>query len=439
MKPLLSAFLIAIMIGGFTLAGTLQLSTVQAATNVSGIISSDATWAKANSPYSLTGPVKVNNDVTLTIDTGATVNLNSYYIQVDGTLLARGSSADQIHFNSGSIKFTESSNDWNEQTGTGCIIENAVLNSVTISSKNAIKLNQDTINGDVTVNGASIVSSNTIVGSVGAGGSTIVWKNTITGGISSGADTASGKYPIISSNTISGGSGYVNCGIGTTGYALIVDNTISDCNYGIKIITGRDIFGGSIAPNAIVERNKITGTSQGIHLEIYPAMVYGSINPSISSNTISKNTIGVYLDGDARYLTIKNNNIQDNSNYSIYLSSAQDLNATYNWWGTTDAQSIKQKIFDFDRDFNLGKVTFVPFLTEPNSEAMPNPNASPPSTPTPAPSTSPLPTPTASPSTTPTPYHEPQQTELTTIIGAVIVVVVLGAGLGLLIYLIKRK
>ena len=132
-KPLLTAFLTAIIISGLALAGTVHFSTVHAATEVTGVISTDTTWTVANSPYSLTGPVKVNNSVTLTIEAGATVNLNSYYIQVEGTLQARGSSADQIHFNSGSIKFMGSSNDWNEQTGTGCIVENAVISSTSSS------------------------------------------------------------------------------------------------------------------------------------------------------------------------------------------------------------------------------------------------------------------------------------------------------------------
>ena len=52
----------------------------------------------------------------------------------------------------------------------------------------------------------------------------------------------------------------------------------------------------------------------------------------------------------------------------------------------------------------------------------------------------PTPSPAATPTSTPTPSQEPQQTDQTEIIvGAVITVVVLGAGLGLLIYLIKRK
>lgn len=87
MKSLLSAFLVAIMIGGFALADTLHFGTAHAATDVNGIISSDTTWTKADSPYSLSGSVAVDKGVTLTVEPEVTVNLNYYYIQVNGTLL----------------------------------------------------------------------------------------------------------------------------------------------------------------------------------------------------------------------------------------------------------------------------------------------------------------------------------------------------------------
>ena len=54
-------------------------------------------------------------------------------------------------------------------------------------------------------------------------------------------------------------------------------------------------------------------------------------------------------------------------------------------------------------------------------------------TPTPSPATTPTPKPTI------TPYQEPQQTEQELIIGVAITVAVIGAGLGLLLYLTKRK
>jgi hypothetical protein len=54
-------------------------------------------------------------------------------------------------------------------------------------------------------------------------------------------------------------------------------------------------------------------------------------------------------------------------------------------------------------------------------------------TPTTSPTTTPTPTPTI------TPYQESQQTEQELIIGVAIAAIVIGAGLGLLIYIIKRK
>jgi heme-binding NEAT domain protein len=109
-----------------------------------------------------------------------------------------------------------------------------------------------------------------------------------------------------------------------------------------------------------------------------------------------------------------------------------DINAANNWWGTTETATIDQKIYDYNDDFNLGKVNYTPFLTEPNSQAVPNPNA-------PTPTLAPTTPPTSSPSKSPTPSQEPQQPDLTIIVGVAIVAVVLGAGLGLLIYLAKRK
>ena len=64
-----------------------------------------------------------------------------------------------------------------------------------------------------------------------------------------------------------------------------------------------------------------------------------------------------------------NNNIQENTNYNIYLKTNDNINATYNWWGTTDQSTISHTIYDYYEDFNLGKVTFVPFLTAPNLQA----------------------------------------------------------------------
>lgn len=82
----------------------LQIETVlYAQTSVSGIISSNTTWAKTGSPYNLVAKVQVKENVTLTIEPGVTINGNNQQIEVFGNLTAAGSSNSKITFNNTSI------------------------------------------------------------------------------------------------------------------------------------------------------------------------------------------------------------------------------------------------------------------------------------------------------------------------------------------------
>jgi hypothetical protein len=92
--------LVFVLVDVLVLVGTANFGVVQVSAEAPGvivIITSDTTWTKADRPYSLTGPVMVNNGVTLTIEAGATVNVNGYYIVVNGTLRVLGSATEIIH------------------------------------------------------------------------------------------------------------------------------------------------------------------------------------------------------------------------------------------------------------------------------------------------------------------------------------------------------
>src|SRR3972149_736181 len=160
-KSLLSASFVAIIVSGMILVGTAPFFTVQASNDIIGIITSDTTWTKAGSPYTLKGPTAVNTGVTLTIEPGVTVNLNKYYIQVNGTLTAKGADNDKIYFNDGQVIFTSVSNGWNEQTGSGSIIQNAVFtDSLSISS--SVKVTKNSLKGLDINSGSAVVSYNSI-------------------------------------------------------------------------------------------------------------------------------------------------------------------------------------------------------------------------------------------------------------------------------------
>jgi hypothetical protein len=430
-KSLLSAFLTVILIAGLVLASAMHFETVQASTDVIGIITSDTTWTKANSPYSLTGPTAVGEGATLTIEAGTTVNFNDYYIVVNGTLRARGSSTDQIHLNGGQITFTSVSNSWNEQTDSGSIIENTVLNSEIKINNASPKIDNSSVNAPISVSGSSVISNNIIKSDVSVlEGSPEILNNVVTGQIKTYLGKNAGFMPVISHNIITGGGIACYGGNNYGGYAFISDNIISGCQTGI--------LGG----DGIIERNYIFNNNVGIEIQ----------NGIIRNNNITSNSRGIYIPLVQFYFfgwgevvatpTILNNNIYANTNYNIYLAVSNNVSATNNWWGTTDKQTISQKIYDNKNDFNLGKVNFEPFLTAPNPEA---PEASDVPTPTPTPTSTPSlsPSPTTSPEQepSPTPSQEPMLTpeQFEVILGVAIAVAVFGAGLGLLIYLIKRK
>ncbi|MCJ7761852.1 right-handed parallel beta-helix repeat-containing protein, partial [Candidatus Bathyarchaeota archaeon] len=344
-KSLLSIFLTAIMIGGLFLVSTVHFGAVQAFTDVAGLISSDTTWTNANSPYNLTGNVLVNNGITLTIQSGVSVNLNSYYIMINGTLYARGNSTEQIFINGGQVTFTQFSTDWNESTNTGCIIENAFLNS-TLTLNNSPKISNDNIYSAINI-------QNTI-------GIPIISNNTIHDGIS----VSSGGMPIIANNT------FLGSGISLfLANATVTGNTISGSPAGITVYTDYSGYGWFNC-TSLIDGNLIIGNTNGIIIREQQGSTLDS--PIVRNNTITNNTIGISLTWigiSGPRPSILNNNIYNNSNYNIQSSLSNDINATFNWWGTTNTQAINQTIYDFKNDFNLGRVTFVPFLTEPNSAA----------------------------------------------------------------------
>ena len=355
-----------LLLSGLILVISVIFGVVYASTEVTGIISSDTTWTKANSPYSLTGPLLVNEGVTLTIETGTTVDINGYYILVNGTLFARGSIGDVIQFNNGKIRFSDSSIDWNEQTGSGGIIENAVLNNMLITMNVASPLIMgNSINGSIEGQYcSSVISSNIMNGEIdfSSAASCIISNNTITHADKAITLRASSNQAILSGNNIS----YCQTGISVTSHGTVIDTTISNCNTGISI---------GYYKNPTIERNLITDNTVGVH--IYRNALLAQGTPVVRNNTITKNSLGVSIEHfqSQDYVVaakFEYNNIYGND-YNLKSTVSNTIDATYNWWGTTDTESINQTINDVTLDFTGGTVNFVPFLTEPNTEAMPIP------------------------------------------------------------------
>lgn len=377
--------MIAIIVCGLASVSILPFGKAQTSTTVNGIISSDTTWTQANSPYNLIGNILINNGTTITVGAGTTLNLNGYYIivngsliiqqgvtinmqnatyiQVNGVLSAIGTNDNPVHINGytelfniqsvqyARIIFSQDSISWNEQTSSGSIIENAMLNLTSLSVSSSMKLTNNTFLGA----GFGI-----------SGGSPLINNNIVRGGIS-----ITGGSPIISDNSfyssITCGSSGGGQETGNIQPAVIDDNTISG---GAPGAAGISLIGDSLGFNLIIERNLITSNSYaGIDISLYNNV---KCTASIINNTITNNAIGIYI-VNGYPQPINNNNIHDNT-INLKLIENDPADCTNNWWGTTDQQAINQTIYDFKNDFNLGIVNFVPFLTEPNPQAT-NPTA----------------------------------------------------------------
>jgi hypothetical protein len=483
MKSFLRIFLSVIMVSGLVSVTTVHFGLAQS--GLVTFIDSDTVWTKANSPYTLTGPTVISTGVTLTINAGVTVNLNGYYIFVNGTLQAIGSASDKIHISGGKISFGD-----NDQTGLNSIFENTIINS-TISSSKPLKLNNNIINVRVIVGANSVISNNVVLSSIDTGDNatvsnndikaslsvedlSIISDNTIRGGVTTGNfakflnNTISGSsyYRIppgghgyttaltaglhsevsnniisggvkatsstITNNTISGGAPFTDWGgraadstsaVTVSGDSSITFNIISSSTggYGVLISGGYAHVLGNIIKNsirvagdALIEKNLIyNGGIQIGHIFVsaFNDIDYGYGDSIIRNNLITNNSVGIGSSREggtaiieqnlisnnsvgisvASQVTILNNTITDSStaislrtssatitynnivNYtqnSVHLSSVSTaVTATYNWWGTTDTQSINLTIYDFKYDINLGTVSFVPLLTTQNPQA----------------------------------------------------------------------
>jgi hypothetical protein len=476
-------------------SGLLFINEAQG-TNVASLISTDTTWTAAGSPYTLTGPTAIKKGTTLTIEAGVTVNINDYYIQVNGTLSAKGQSNQRININGGQLIFTAVSNGWNQQSNTGNILEFATIDQTEIRSDNALKLNGDIIKGSVAVGDNSVLTNNEITYQyaivVGASstitGNTInallqtkdhttisrniikpqtsadngenpaitTWNsctitdNTITGyrvftmwavynnAIKAGHQTViannkidgiiSGAPSEIRGNIIEGGAisdswsmmdqdRYVIYAIsidadtkstiisnairGTAGGAVsaksvtftsnnvfgnveasdnseIINNIISGHVLGGGVFQNNRIINGGITLGSVstvtdnsIEYGGIHGAAGTIrHNQISNAdcgIETGSEAVNIQANTLTKNKVGI--DVQSNSATIAYNNIEGCTEKSLKLSTASNLNAANNWWGTTDKQAIGDSIYDFKNDFNIGTVEIGPILEKRNAEA----------------------------------------------------------------------
>jgi len=355
-------------------------------TYVSGNITADTVWRKSDSPYIVTATVQVFQNITLTIEPGVIIKFNpSTGLTIGGKLVAIGTAEAPITFTSnaptpaskdwGRIKFVDTAQDASfDSAGNysdGCIIKNCLIefgkgiwceNSSPLISSNYIRKTSDY--GGIFFGGASDKVK-------------IVYNTLEENGFPIYLNGTFASLEILNNKVRRNYDGLLieTCPAGT----LIKDNIIeyNGANNvgGISVRSGS----GSIISN-FISHNQDTSWNAAIYCEnvtftIHNNQILSNHNQAIASNnsylTVTNNQIvgnkgyAVWIEGNHVPGTIRFNDLVNLGDFEIFRfdSNGGSVDATNNWWGTTDLGTIEQRVFDYYDDITKVKVIFSPIAT----------------------------------------------------------------------------
>jgi subtilisin family serine protease len=306
----------------------------------------------------------------LTIQPGTTIRFEgNYSLSVGGTLIADGTEAQPIVFTSnktsptagdwGQIKFLDSSTDATldangNYTGGSilrhCIVEYGKGTAISLAapyfSYNTYrKLSAYAIDGNP--DSGLVIANSRFTGSGIHLTQTLFPVVTITQNTLTQAGIWTGiVWGEISHNLVSGAD---QCIVGT-GIAIRA-NRVWGCIEGI-VSNG----GGS---NPTVSGNLLFDNTTGLRL----------INTStvISNTILATQGVGVKVDigGGGSSILHNNNLVARNGQYALRNATANPVDATGNWWNTTNSTAIQDAIYDGNDEFGLGIVNTSGYLANP--------------------------------------------------------------------------
>jgi len=228
-------------------------------------------------------------------------------------------------------------------------------------SHNQVKARYDGYGGGIYIGsgtGVPIVSDNTIsYNFADSGGGGIYYRPSHIKTIRVGPKT---KSQVISNNKIIYNSGSQGIRVSGSGRRpLDIINNIISYNSGV----GLRLSGSYL--QATVKNNVISCNSDdGIYAEYFIV--------TISNCTIYGNLgRGIYIGyGHPEAETkINQNNIYNNAEYALDNHAPNDVDASDNWWDTTDPMEINQKIYDFYDNEKYSKALYNPFLMSPDTNS----------------------------------------------------------------------
>jgi len=389
----------------------LAIANNWADTDVNGSITTDTTWTKADSPYTVTKTVEVAEDATLTVESDVKIVFNENTgLIVWGQLIAIGTQEEMIEFTSS--KETLSPADWDgiifkDSSVDATIDSNYHYQSGSILKYCAIEYAGPAVKCEFSAPFIAncTITNNSTDGS-GSGiylsGDAVIRNNTITnnratgilgdgGGIYSIASYASIVSNFIEGNyAFSNGGGIFVSGSSVLKNNIIMDNSVNGCGGGIYIY-----YGSPTIDNNGITSNSTDGSGGGIYNEYGKSTMQGNIistnsaelygggicnfgsNAVIESNSVVNNSTadnwggGIYYENESIIynapLAVNNNNIYSNEGYNIYNNTILEITAENNYWGITDTSIVDENIFDMNDDMILGPISYESIATQPHT------------------------------------------------------------------------
>lgn len=351
-----------------------SIFNAEATVFVSGSISANTTWTKANSPYIVNGNLSVDSAVTLTIEPGVVVKVDSgCYFRVDGKLVAIGTIADTIKFTSNKslpaikswpgIAFSaKGKND--TSTFNYCLFEygdTTVLNMGSYVKANYSVFRNSNIG--IMVNGAlnftnvyrCLLTKNNkgmhYRGKYASLSETILSFNDI--GLFEESKGLQSSYDSFNYNRI----GYWAVAVGQAGFDF--NRFKGNSMYGMYL-TSPTGTGGSIdriCNSVFIYNAKAIGLDSALAGDLY-------------KNKFGYNDIGLEINYPLSYtITIAAGGgyfgqcFNKNMSYNVVNNSAISLGMYGCWWGTTSTPGIDSTIYDKNDNPSLGTVDYNSPLT----------------------------------------------------------------------------
>jgi parallel beta-helix repeat protein len=326
------------------------------ATYVEGFLDRDTVWSLTDSPLLLTNDLIVNSNVTLTIEPGVEVRFGgNFSLIVEGNLYAVGMEENNITFSSN--KNSPEAGDWGSLSFRFSPNSSLRYISVKYASRG------------IFAEGANLKLQNCYISESSKDGIFLLSstmearENVVVNNLGNGIHLSGDNEAIIENNLIkSSMRGIVLEGESTLGLS-ITDNIItSNTQSGLQLAA--DAYA-----NIEILQNTFTGNLKGIHIS-------GNAVTSITNNTVSHNSIGVY------YETGQNHSIHFSDLYGnelgMDISPTVTVTATYNYWGNANGPYHTSLNPEGKGNQILGdgaNLDFIPFLTYPTGHMNQRPTA----------------------------------------------------------------